>query len=70
MKLQIVSDLHLEFGDIEIPNVGTDLLILSGDITVAADLESPRAMVTENTNKLFNSSREGEPYKVLRASNR
>jgi Icc-related predicted phosphoesterase len=54
MKLQIVSDLHLEFGDIEIPNVGTDLLILSGDITVAADLESPRAMVTENTNKLFN----------------
>lgn len=35
MKIQIVSDLHLEFGDIEINNKGADVLVLSGDITVA-----------------------------------
>lgn len=34
MKLRIMSDLHLEFGDIEIPFIGEDLLILAGDIQV------------------------------------
>lgn len=38
MKIQVVSDLHLEFGPIEIKNEGSDVLILSGDILVAADL--------------------------------
>lgn len=39
MKIQVVSDLHLEFGDINIANAGdTDVLILSGDIMVAEDL--------------------------------
>ena len=39
MKIQVVSDLHLEFGPISIENAGeTDVLILSGDICVAADL--------------------------------
>lgn len=38
MKIQVVSDLHLEFSDIEIPNAGADVLILSGDIMVADDL--------------------------------
>jgi len=43
MKIQIVSDLHLEFSDIFIKNEnGADVLILSGDIMVANDLyESP-----------------------------
>ena len=35
MKIQIVSDLHLEFGPIEIKNAGADVLVLSGDICVA-----------------------------------
>lgn len=35
MKLQIVSDLHMEFAPIEITNAGADILILSGDILVA-----------------------------------
>lgn len=35
MKIKIVSDLHLEFSDIEIPNNGCDVLILSGDIVLA-----------------------------------
>ena len=38
MKIQLVSDLHLEFGEILIPNNGADTLILSGDITVANEL--------------------------------
>jgi predicted phosphodiesterase len=39
MKIKLVSDLHLEFSDIMIPNdADYDLLILSGDIMVAQDL--------------------------------
>ena len=37
MKIQIVSDLHLEFSDINIQNTqGADVLILSGDIMIAS----------------------------------
>lgn len=40
MKLQVVSDIHLEFGPITIDNAGdTDVLILSGDICVVQDLQ-------------------------------
>jgi hypothetical protein len=35
MKIKLVSDLHLEFSDVDIPNNGCDVLILSGDILVA-----------------------------------
>lgn len=39
MKIKLVSDLHLEFGDIDIYNEqNCDVLILSGDIMVAQDL--------------------------------
>lgn len=39
MKIKVVSDLHLEFSDIDIPNTNEcDVLILSGDILVAEDL--------------------------------
>lgn len=39
MKIQLVSDLHLEFSDINIKNVGdTNVLILSGDILIGNDL--------------------------------
>lgn len=34
MKIKIVSDLHLEFGNIDIPFDGEDYLILAGDIQV------------------------------------
>lgn len=36
MRLHIVSDLHVEFGDITIPYVGADALILAGDIGVGS----------------------------------
>ncbi len=32
MKIQILSDLHIEYDYLEIPNVGADILILAGDI--------------------------------------
>jgi Icc-related predicted phosphoesterase len=39
MRIKLVSDLHLEFSDINIQNSNNyDVLILSGDIMIAADL--------------------------------
>ena len=39
MKIKLVSDLHLEFSDINIDNnEGADVLILGGDIMIAQDL--------------------------------
>ena len=44
MKIQIVSDLHLEFADILIKNEnGADVLILSGDIMVASKVHKPQS---------------------------
>ena len=40
MKIQLASDVHLEFGPISLDNHGADVLVLSGDICVAADLMS------------------------------
>ena len=42
MKIAIASDIHLEFGDLNIQNTDSaDVLILSGDICVAADIGKP-----------------------------
>jgi predicted phosphodiesterase len=39
VKIAVASDLHLEFGDLEISNDnGADVLVLSGDILVAKDI--------------------------------
>ena len=39
MKIAVCSDIHLEFGPIELENTdNADVLILSGDICVAKDL--------------------------------
>lgn len=39
MKIAVVSDIHLEFGDLDFDNTeGAEVLILSGDICVAKDL--------------------------------
>ena len=40
MKISLVSDVHLEFGDLDFANdQGAEVLILGGDIFVAADLD-------------------------------
>jgi predicted phosphodiesterase len=44
MKIQLASDLHLEFADVDIKNnTNADVLILSGDILVADDLRNQPA---------------------------
>jgi Icc-related predicted phosphoesterase len=59
MKLQVVSDLHLEFGTIEIKNAGADVLVLSGDIVVAdnisetTDPDSHRYLTTQRYRLFF-----------------
>jgi len=42
MKIALASDIHLEFGDINLQNTeNADVLILSGDICVASDIGKP-----------------------------
>ena len=39
MKIALVSDVHLEFGDLDFDNdSGADVLILGGDICIANDI--------------------------------
>ena len=48
MKISIASDLHLEFGDLDFDNSdNAEVLILSGDICVAADLDMRDRRQTE-----------------------
>ena len=45
MKIAITSDVHLEFGPLELKNTeGADVLVLSGDIATAKDFDSTAAM--------------------------
>ena len=37
MKIQYMSDLHLEFGDMPVPDVVGDVLVLAGDIHIGAN---------------------------------
>ena len=37
MKLHILSDLHLEFGDFVLPQTDADVIVLAGDIGIGAD---------------------------------
>lgn len=44
MRIQIVSDLHLEFADINIQNqTDSDVLVLSGDIMIASKIHRPES---------------------------
>ena len=50
MRLYVTSDLHLEFGDLDLENRDdVDVLILSGDILVARDIETmnPRGVLSQ-----------------------
>jgi predicted phosphodiesterase len=54
MKFALASDIHLEFGDIELNNTeGADVLILSGDICVAKDLAFAEYERSETWMKFF-----------------
>lgn len=54
MKIKLVSDLHLEFSDINIKNdEGCDVLILSGDIMIANDLHDHPEPATPYTPEIL-----------------
>lgn len=74
LKLQIVSDLHLEFADTRIENAGgTDVLILSGDICVAdyftRSEASPYNEVAKKFYKFFEHCANEFPYVIYIAGN-
>jgi DNA repair exonuclease SbcCD nuclease subunit len=62
MKFQLVSDLHLEFGPITIKNAGADVLILSGDICVANELND-----NDTNNLLGEASRSVKYHKFFQS---
>jgi len=50
MKIAVTSDVHLEFGPLTLTNEdGADVLILGGDVCVAADLREPDPYNIMNT---------------------
>ena len=54
MKIQLISDLHLEFGyNIHIPNAGADVLVLAGDICDAKAFKDPRRNIRNLAYYLF-----------------
>ena len=54
MKFALGSDIHLEFGGIELKNTeGADVLVLSGDICVAKDLAFAESFRGQNWMKFF-----------------
>lgn len=54
MKIAVCSDLHLEFGPISLENTeGADVLILSGDICVAKDLQRPDMYGINDSEKMI-----------------
>ena len=57
MKIKVVSDLHLEFSEVDIPNNGCDTLILSGDILLAECLHDFPA---DTDDTLIQSSRHAQ----------
>jgi len=54
MKFALGSDLHLEFGELELKNTGdADVLVLSGDICVAKDLAFTDSIRSNKWMKFF-----------------
>lgn len=37
MKIQVLSDLHTEFGDLFVPETNADVVVFAGDIGVGID---------------------------------
>lgn len=57
MKVALASDLHLEFGDLDLNNdQGADVLVLAGDIFIASELSDINSIVDNF------SSRRGKQY--------
>lgn len=56
MKIAVTSDIHLEFGDLDLVNdSGAQVLILSGDIMIAQDLHDHPASATLTQAQIMNT---------------
>lgn len=53
MKLHILSDLHLEFGPFDLPDIERDVLILAGDTHVSRSLEKFLKRAAEKSPVIF-----------------
>jgi len=76
MKIAVCSDVHLEFGPITLENPGdVEVLVLSGDICVVADLHEPDRLGIMSTAKservweFFQSCSENFPHVVYVVGN-
>lgn len=76
MKIAVCSDVHLEFGALELTNdSGVDVLILSGDICVARDLmeHDPHGIIdfgkSSRYHKFFQECAERFPHVIYVAGN-
>lgn len=69
MKIQVVSDLHLEFSDCTIPNSDSDVLILSGDILVVEKLMLPNSEVGQRFRNFLQRVCNEFPHVVYVAGN-
>jgi len=70
MKVAVCSDLHLEFGDVVLKNdQKADLLILSGDITVARELPFSDSWEGSRTRDFFKRVSNEFPLTVYVAGN-
>jgi len=76
MKIALCSDVHLEFGALELTNdSGADVLILSGDICVARDLmeHDPHGIIdfgkSSRYHKFFQECSERFPHVIYVAGN-
>lgn len=70
MKIKIVSDLHLEFSDIEIQNnEDCDVLILAGDILVASKLDKPESEYGIRFRSFLKKASEAFPHVIYVAGN-
>lgn len=70
MKIAVCSDLHLEFGDIDLKNTeGAKVLILSGDICVAKELPYSDSKYGERFRDFFARCASEFPHVVYIAGN-
>lgn len=65
MKIGVCSDLHLEFGDIELKNpTGIDVLILSGDICTAVEFVHDSSIMAQRYHEFFKQCCEVFPHVI------
>lgn len=70
MKIAVCSDIHLEFGDIDLKNdENADVLILSGDICLAKEIQYSDSIHSQKFIQFFKRCSENFPHVIYIAGN-